>query len=62
MFSWLRRWWHNQLCYHCKCGFVFEKATAKRSGGAGYSYGLHVHCPRCDKIVAAYIWEWKNED
>jgi len=42
--------------YKCKkCGFTFPKKGANISGGEGYPYGHHVHCPNCDAVVAQFV-------
>ncbi len=60
--AWFRRLLRSRRYYCCLgCGFEFLKATAKLSGGAGYEYGYHVHCPRCGEIVVAYLFWWRRD-
>jgi len=42
--------------FQCKCcGYRFPKKDALASGGKGYAYGYHVHCPRCTKVVVEFL-------
>ena len=58
----LRGWIRSLRYYRCwKCGAEVLKAAAKLSGGPGYEFGWHVHCPnkKCDAIIACDLYFWR---
>ena len=40
----------------CSCGCVVPKKGANLSGGPHYNQDYHVHCPRCGRIVAQFVY------
>jgi uncharacterized C2H2 Zn-finger protein len=46
-------WKENRKWLKCPyCGGYIKKKTAIISGGPGYAFGYHIHCPSCGKIAA----------
>jgi len=42
--------------YVCKkCGYVLPRRDAVVSGWDAEGSSTHVHCPRCEKIIARYV-------
>gem|GEM_PF-2619340 len=46
---------HKQPAWTCKCGQVIPKHGAQPSGSPSSLHSLHIHCPNCNKTLAAHI-------
>ena len=59
--NWLRNRLRSLRYYRCwKCGYEVLKSAALLSGGPGFEYGWHVHCPNCGSIIACDLYFWTD--